>query len=77
VDKGLKRDSRFDDSKIVGHVNAKGLESAYNYYGVVPVQIKDKIGAVIFSLLFYVLYTVWYGYAIIFLFEGFGLKLAH
>jgi hypothetical protein len=30
---------------------------------------------VIFSLIFYVVYTLWYGFAIMFLFEGWGLQL--
>jgi hypothetical protein len=77
VDRGLKRESRFDEAKLVGTVKKKGLEAAYNYYGIEPVHIKNKIGAVILSLAFYVLYTVWYGYAIIFIFEGCGLKLSH
>ena len=29
------------------------------------------------TLVFYVVYTVWYGFAIIFMFEGWGLKLSH
>ena len=77
VDKGLNRESRFDDAKLVGAVKKKGLEAAYNYYGIEPIHIRDKLGAVILSLAFYVLYTVWYGYAIIFIFEGCGLKLSH
>jgi hypothetical protein len=77
IDKGLKRESRFDEAKVVCLVSAKALESAYNYYGIEPVRITDKLVAVICSLAFYVLYTVWYGYAIIFIFEGCGLKLSH
>jgi hypothetical protein len=77
VDKGLKRESRFEEAKLLGDVKKKGLEAAYNYYGIEPVHIKDKLGAVILSLAFYVLYTIWYGYAIIFIFEGCGLRLSH
>jgi hypothetical protein len=29
------------------------------------------------ALVGYVLYTIWYGFAILFLFEGWGLKLSH
>ena len=41
-----------------------------------PEQIKDKVGIVIFSLAFYVIYTMWYGFAILFVFEGWGLKIS-
>lgn len=53
---------------------SKTVECAYNYYKIKPVKIKDKVGMVIFSLLFYVIYTLWYGYAILYLFEGLGLE---
>lgn len=53
---------------------SKTVECAYNYYKIKPVKIKDKVGMVIFSLLFYVIYTLWYGYAILYIFEGVGLE---
>jgi len=43
---------------------------------VVPEQIRDKAGIVIFSLVFYVVYTIWYGFGILFIFEGWGLKIS-
>jgi len=55
----------------------KGVECSYNYYGIDPQQISDRLGIVVFSLVFYVLYTVWYGFAILYLFQGLGLKLEH
>jgi hypothetical protein len=53
------------------------VECAYNYYGIEPWKVSDRIGLVLFSLIFYVVYTVWYGYAIIFLLEGWGFTLSH
>jgi len=32
---------------------------------------------VTFSLVFYVVYTLWYGFGIMFMFEGSGMKLEH
>jgi hypothetical protein len=40
-------------------------------------KIGDKWGIVFFSLAFYVIYTMWYGFSILFLFEGWGLKISH
>ncbi len=77
MDRSLKKEGRFEDSKIVNNVIDKGVEYAYNYYGIEPMRISDKVGIVIISLAFYVLYTVWYGYAIILIFEGCGLRLSH
>ena len=66
----------FAQAKVAFNINAKVVETAYNYYKVVPEKIMDKIGIVIFSLAFYVFYTLWYGFAILFVFEGWGLKIS-
>jgi len=77
MDKELKKQSRFAEAAIVSQVKKRAVECAYNYYGIVPMKISDNLGIVVFSLVFYVLYTVWYGYAIILVFEGCGLRLSH
>ncbi len=75
-DKGLKEQEAFAQAKVAFNINSKVVETAYNYYNVVPEQIKDKVGIVIFSLAFYVIYTMWYGFGILFVFEGWGLKIS-
>lgn len=75
-DKALKEQYAFEQAKVAVNINAKVVETAYNYYKVTPENIKDKMGIVIFSLLFYVFYTMWYGFAILFVFEGWGLKIS-
>jgi len=55
----------------------KVVETSYNYYTIEPQKITDKMGIVIFSLVFYVVYTLWYGFSILFMFEGWGLRLEH
>ncbi|MGE4553050.1 MAG: hypothetical protein AB7D57_08060 [Desulfovibrionaceae bacterium] len=77
ADKSLTKQKLFDASKTLGTVLAKGVETSYNYYKIVPEHITDRWGVVSFSLIFYVIYTMWYGYAIMFMFEGWGLKLSH
>jgi hypothetical protein len=73
----LKRQKQFKAAKIVATVNQKAVETAYNYFGIEPQKISDRYGIVIFSLVFYVVYTLWYGFAIMFLFEGWGMRLEH
>ena len=75
-DKELKKQEAFAQAKVAVNMNAKVVETAYNYYKVVPEEIKDKAGIVTFSLAFYVIYTMWYGFAILFVFEGWGLKIS-
>lgn len=77
IDKALKDQQLFAEAKLTSTVQKKAVEAAYNYYEVEPVKIMDKLGLVIFSLAFYVFYTLWYGFAILFIFEGWGLKLSH
>jgi hypothetical protein len=77
MDKELGKQSKFKEMKLIGSVSKKGVECSYNYYKIVPKKISEKIGIVVFSLVFYVVYTLWYGFAIMFMFEGWGMKLSH
>jgi hypothetical protein len=77
MDKDLKKQKRFKEAKIIATSKKKAIEMAYNYYQIEPQQIGDKYGVVIFSLIFYVVYTLWYGFAIMYMFEGWGLQLEH
>jgi hypothetical protein len=75
-DRQLKKQKSFAEAKVAVNIASKVVETAYNYYKVVPEQIKDKMGIVFFSLAFYVIYTLWYGFAIMFVFEGWGLRIS-
>ena len=76
-EKHLKEQKKFKEAKVIDTISAKAVETAYNYYGINPKSITDKLGVVIFSLVFYVVYTLWYGFSILFMFEGYGLRLEH
>ena len=77
AEKDLKKQKKFAEAKMVAQVLQKAVECSYNYYQIEPQKISDRLGIVIFSLLFYVVYTLWYGFAILFMFEGWGMKLEH
>ncbi|MBU1248399.1 MAG: hypothetical protein KKB70_06865 [Proteobacteria bacterium] len=77
LEKQLKKQSLFASAKDVALVITRGVEPAYNYYGVEAQRMSERLGVVIFSLVFYVVYTLWYGFAILFMFEGWGLKIGH
>ncbi|MDF1592658.1 MAG: hypothetical protein RQ753_06695 [Desulfurivibrionaceae bacterium] len=77
AEKNLNKQKMFKEAKIVNQVQAKAVEPAYNYYGIQAEDIKSKLGIVIASLAGYVLYTLWFGFSILFMFEGWGLKLEH
>jgi len=77
MEKDLKKQKKFKEAEIVALVVKKAVESSYNYYKIEPQKITDRMGIVIFSLVFYVVYTMWYGFAIMFMFEGWGMKIGH
>ena len=53
----------------------RAIEVGYNFYGIEGQKAADRWGIVLFSLVFYVVYTMWWGYAIFFMFEGLGLEM--
>jgi hypothetical protein len=77
VEKSLNSQKKFKEAKAVANVSKRGIEACYNYYKIEPQSIMDRLGVVIFSLIFYVIYTLWYGFAIMFMFEGWGMQLEH
>jgi len=77
MDKGLGKQKLFKAGKLVDMVSKKAVEPAYNYFGIEPQKLTDRLGIVIFSLVFYVIYTLWYGFGIMFLLEGWGMRLEH
>lgn len=77
LEKDLNRQKKFKEAKIVGTVIDKAVDLSYNYYGVEHRKISDGSGVVVFSLIFYVIYTLWFGFSILFLFEGWGMQLDH
>jgi hypothetical protein len=77
MDRDLGKQKKFKEGKVIILVQKKAMETAYNYYNVEAQNIGDRWGTVVFSLLFYVVYTLWYGFAILFMFEGWGLRLGH
>lgn len=75
--KDLNKQKKFKEAKTVHDIQTKAVEPAYNYYGVKAIPMRSMIWVALGALVGYVLYTIWYGYAILFLFEGWGLKLNH
>ena len=72
MDKGLKKDKKFKEASMAVSVQKKGIEAAHNYYGIEAIKVADKAGIMSGLLVFYVVYTVWWGFAIFYLFEAIG-----
>jgi len=71
----LQRQKLIDESNVINTVNQKAVEPAYNFYGIPAEHIATKIPTVSALLTFYVIYTLWYGFAIFDIFNGIGLSM--
>ncbi len=74
-DLDLKRQAKFKEATFVGDVVKKGIEVGYNFFQIKPESAASKWGILTFALIFYVIYTLWWGIAVLFLFEGMGLEM--
>ena len=75
IAKAMDAAKRFSESKYIAELTSRGIEVGYNYYGVTPEKAADRWLILTSALIFYVIYTLWWGFAVYFLFEGFGLQL--
>lgn len=75
VEKEMKKEKKIDDSKIISEVVKKAIEPSYNFYHVEAQKVSEHAGMLSGLLVFYVAYTMWWGFAIFFMFEGIGLSM--
>ncbi len=75
VNKQLKTKSEFEKASAVEEVVSKGVEVAYNFYGIIPKAASANAGILSLALVFYLVYTMWWGYAIMWLCDGIGLEM--
>ncbi|MEA4856222.1 MAG: hypothetical protein AAGU21_03760 [Solidesulfovibrio sp.] len=74
--KPLQKVKQIDEANILNTVNQKAIEPAYNFYGIPAESIMTKIPTVAGLLIFYVIYTMWYGYGIFDIFNGIGMSMS-
>jgi hypothetical protein len=53
----------------------KGVEVGYNFFGIQPQTASQEAVWLSLSLVFYVIYTLWWGIAILLIFHGVGLEM--
>ncbi len=75
INKEFDKEKKMDESRMVNEVVKKAIEPAYNFYQIGANKVQDHAGMMSGLLVFYVFYTMWWGYAIFYLFEGFGLTM--
>ncbi len=75
MDKELKKQGKIAEANMVSDVMKKAIEPAYNFYKIDGQKVSEKAGLMTGLLVFYVAYTMWWGFAIYYLFEGLGLTM--
>ncbi|MEN6440456.1 MAG: hypothetical protein ABFD97_17925 [Syntrophobacter sp.] len=71
----LQVQKKIEQATATDQVLKKGIEPAYNFYGVAAESVSSKALLMISLLVFYVIYTMWWGYAIFYMFDGIGLSM--
>ncbi len=73
--KELQKNKKVEQAAMISEVMKKGIEPAYNFYKIDAQSVSEKAFTASGLLLFYVLYTMWWGFAIFYLFDGLGLSM--
>jgi hypothetical protein len=71
----LQKEKKVEEANIAIEVMRKGVEPAYNFYKIEAQSVADKAGILGSLLVFYVVYTMWWGYSIFYIFDGLGLTM--
>jgi len=66
--------NRSSEADFTRFMTTRVLEPAYNFAGIETKSIGENMGRVSLFLGFYVLYTLLYGFSILFVFEGLGIE---
>jgi hypothetical protein len=75
MQKALEAQGSFEAAALIHEVTMRGVEVAYNFYGIDARKASTDTGILAGALVFYILYTLWWGYAILHLFNGFGMEM--
>lgn len=73
--KELQKQGKIGEASVVDAVVRRAVETAHNFYSVEATKVSQNIVIMTALLCFYVLYTLWYGFAIFELFDGIGLTM--
>ncbi|MGO9621556.1 MAG: hypothetical protein ACLPT6_09145 [Desulfobaccales bacterium] len=75
VSAAMTKQKKFNLAKMIAQVQTRALEPGYNFAGIAPYQVSDKAFLLGVMLVFYIFYTLFYGFGIYVLFEGLGLQM--
>jgi len=73
--KELQKDKLLNEARMVDLVIRKGIEPAYNFQGIEIGSVSKEATLMAALLCFYVVYTLWYGFAFFELSTGVGMTM--
>lgn len=73
--KELQKQGKISEASVVDAVLRRAVETGHNFYSVEATKVSQNIVIMTALLAFYVIYTLWYGFAIFELFDGVGLTM--
>ena len=73
--KALQKQKLIGEAKVVDTVLRRAIEPGNNFYSVQATKVSEHGLLMAAMLVFYIVYTLWYGFAIFELFEGIGLTM--
>jgi len=73
MDRDLKTQQKFREARVVSEIMMRSIEPGYNFFGISPELVRNNIPMLTFMLVFYVVYTLWYGFGVFEIFEGLGM----
>ena len=75
IEKVYKKAKKFEEIELLKTVRVKALEPTFNFYDIGASSASENALGIAGIVIFYVLYTVWWGFAVYFICEGFGLLM--
>lgn len=75
AEKDFKKQKKVEEANFIAELSKKAIEPAYNFYQIDPQRVIDKAGLMTGLLVFYVIYTMWWGYGVFYMFDGLGLSM--
>jgi uncharacterized protein len=69
------QENRVAEADFTKYISTRVLEPSYNFSGIQPRDISSSRTSIVLLLGLYVLFTLWYGFSILYLFEGLGIKI--
>lgn len=73
--KELQKQGLLGEAKVIDTVVRRALEPGHNFFRVKEAKVSEHVFLMAAMLIFYIIYTLWYGFSIFELFEGIGLAM--